>query len=171
MSVSGAPSLGTSGSASVAPSDRSRPKATARTSSHCWMDCGTSTGLQNIASAQYPKWLCGPCVSAKRALDKQGRMTTQNQPVLTELKKNQEKYKAMVRNSRLTLQPMAQDKSLHHERKQVLSNMFSITAAARTAVQCVQDVLWLSKEGYIARQQLVKGNTPEEAVSMLMFSI
>ena len=172
MSVAGAPSLRSSGSASsVPPSDRSCPKATAGASS-CWFDCGTSDvkDLTNIASAQYPKWVCSPCASARRALDKQGR-EEKNKNTMLELRKNQEKYKAMVRNCRITVDPMVHDRSQFHQRKLVLSNMFSCEAASRTAVQCIRDVIWLSEKERIAHQVYVKGNTREEAVSMLMFNM
>ena len=173
MSVAGAPSLRSCGSASSAPSsDRSCRRVTAGASS-CWFDCGTSDvkDLQNIATAQYPKWVCSACASAKRALDKQGRENEKNKNSLSELKKNQEKYKTMVRSARLTVEPIVQDRSLHHQRKLVLSNMFSSEAASRTAVQCLRDVLWLNKKQYIAHQVYINGNTREEAVSMLMLNL
>jgi len=173
MSVSGAPSLRTSGSASsVAPSDRSRPKATARTRSSCWFDCGENDvkNLTNIASGDYPKWVCHPCASARRALDKQGR-EAKNKDIMADLRKNQEKYKAMVRQSRITADPMISDKTQFQQRQFVLSNMFSCEAASRTAVQCLNDVLWLNKKQYIAHQMYINGNTREEAVSMLMLTM
>ena len=172
MSVAGAPSLRSSGSASsVPPSDRSCLKATAGASS-CWFDCGTSDvkDLTNIASAQYPKWVCSPCASARRALDKQGR-EEQNKNTMLELRKNQDKYKAMVRQSRITVDPMVDDRRQFQQGQLVLSNMFSCEAASRTAVQCLNDVLWLNKKQYIAHQMYTNGNTREEAVSMLMFTM
>ena len=173
MSVAGAPSLRSCGSASSAPSsDRSCRKVTAGASS-CWFDCGESDvkDLTNIASADYPKWVCSPCASARRALEKQGRENEKNKNTMLDLRKNQEKYKAMVRQSRITADPMISDRTQFQQRQLVLSNMFSCEAASRTAVQCLNDVLWLNKKQYIAHQVYINGNTRVEAVSMPMVTM
>jgi glutaredoxin len=173
MSVARAPSLRSCRSASSVPStgDRSCRKVTAGASS-CWFDCGENDvkNLTNIASGDYPKWVCHPCASARRALDKQGR-EAKNKDIMADLRKNQEKYKAMVRQSRITPDPMISDKTQFQQRQFVLSNMFSCEAASRTAVQCLNDVLWLNKKQYIAHQMYTNGETMEQAVSILMFTM
>ena len=137
----------------------------------CWMDCGTTAGLQNIGNTRCPRMMCGPCVSAKKAMDAQGRSSPENKAKLTLLKANLFAYKEAVRNSRLSVALVngntAEARAALHERKQALTATFAVTAESRTAIASICDVLWLCKRAYIAHHMYVKGYTEEEAAYLL----
>ena len=55
----------------------------------CWFECGATCNdhkLINIGTARCLKMVCGPCYSAKRAVDSQGRATEENKRALADLK-------------------------------------------------------------------------------------
>lgn len=135
----------------------------------CWMECGTVEHLTNVGNGRSPKWLCGPCNSSRKALDRQAKDSTANKNLLVTLKNNQCEYKATVRKNRLEEHikvgqgNSALARSLILERAKHIAHSFQATAEAVNEVAFVTDVLWMTMPEYIAHHVYTKGMTREEA--------
>lgn len=135
----------------------------------CWMECGTVEHLTNVGNGRSPKWLCGPCNSSRKALDRQAKDSTANKNLLVTLKNNQCDYKATVRKNRFEEHiktgkgNSALARSLILERAKHIAHSFQATAEAVNEVAFVTDVLWMTMPEYIAHHVYTKGMTREEA--------
>ena len=129
----------------------------------CWMDCGTSEHLTNIGNARSVKWICGPCNSSRKAIDRQAKDTAECKEALSELKKNLKEYKAIVRNNRFQVKitegqgNSSLAKALHAERTKLINHSFRTTAEVVSGVSQNTDVLWMAELEYIAYHKYTKG--------------
>ena len=129
----------------------------------CWMGCGSSEHLTNIGNARSVKWICGPCNSSRKAIDRQAKDTAGCKEALSELKKNLKEYKAIVCNNRFQVKitegqgNSSLAKALHAERTKLINHSFMTTAEVVSGVSQNTDVLWMAELEYIAYHKYTKG--------------
>ena len=85
----------------------------------CFFDCGMTSDmcqLINMGNARSVKLVCSACLSAKKAIDSQGRATPENKVALQNMKAlRQAEYKELVRMSRI--KPVKAGSSVGHSQR------------------------------------------------------
>ncbi len=137
----------------------------------CSMDCGfvgPANQLDNMYNERYPRYICRPCNSARRALDRQFLRKKELKDWLKEFKsRDPEGYKAKVRQCSLSVGPLdhgARSGGKFAVRSaKILS--FVNEASQFVSVQEVGEVVWLRRGQFLAHMKNVEGLTEEQAVA------
>ncbi len=132
----------------------------------CWFGCGEGVHLQNIGNRRSARYVCGPCLGAKRAIEGQARRDPALRQALQELKtENLSLFKAKVVAARVTpdtARPGESGLGNRSQRREAVAEFLgSIEVAAR--VEEEEAVIWPDEPEYIAHMKNVRNMAAEQA--------
>ena len=146
------------GSTAMMPFGTARQKGS---QGNCWFECGQTHGLYNIATAAYPKMVCGFCRSSKKALDSQAKLSPAYKVYLEDLKRNrQHEYKEKVRAGRLV--PGGPESA--NMRSQAIAS-YAAELEVEASVSDGGDVMWPNRDEHIGYSVTFRGFTRERAAA------
>ena len=140
--------------------------------SSCFFECGNNAAtckLVNIATAKSPKMVCPPCVSSKKAIDKQGQASKDAAKALKELKEHRQgEWKALVRNSRIDVAVSGGSTAAHRERNALLQKVLVSSTNNAESFKEEADTdgaLWPDRAEFISYHKNWKNMTEEQATA------
>ena len=143
----------------------------------CWFACGYSgtrdkTNFCNVATKQYPRWVCHPCNSVRQCIERQVKKNPEMHAWLKDLKMNHpDVYREKVVCCRLDpnmpassrKESQCQAEVVHQCRGAAKVASFLQYAQMFMTVQERVAVVHLKYRQYIAHQKTVQGLTDQEA--------